>query len=157
MAYKNEIEEIKGFFEIPFEYSYGQYYPVFYEALKDKKIIAVTCPQCKGVILPPRPYCGKCFVDVNEDWVEVSDEGYVRTFTVVHIPFPGQPTDPPYCYALIGLNGKDGNPELTTDFHHLIGEVDDPENEVKVGMKVKAVWKEHRLGNIHDIMYFKPM
>jgi uncharacterized protein len=156
MAYKNDIEEIKGFIEIPFNYSYGQYYPVFYAALKEKKIMAVTCPECKGVILPPRPYCGKCSCDVNEEWVEVSDEGWVKSYTVIHIPFTGQPTEPPYCYALIRLYGKDGRPELTTDFHHRIDEIDDLE-AVKIGMKVKAVWKEKRMGNIHDILYFKPI
>lgn len=156
MAYKNDIEEIKGYLEIPFEYSYGQYFPVFYNGLKEKKILAVTCPECKGVILPPRPYCGKCFVDVEEDWVELSDEGVVKSYTIVHIPFTGQPTEPPYCYALIRLDGKDGRPNMNTDFHHRIDEIDDLE-AVRIGMRVKAVWKEHRLGNIHDILYFKPV
>jgi len=106
VAYKNDIEEIKGYLEIPFKYSYGQYFPVFYNGLKEKKIMAVSCPQCKGVILPPRPYCGRCFVDVEEEWVELEDEGTVKSYTVVHIPFTGQPTDPPYCYALIRLDAS---------------------------------------------------
>ncbi len=156
MAYKNDIEEIKGYLEIPFKYSYGQYFPVFYNGLKEKKIMAVSCPQCKGVILPPRPYCGRCFVDVEEEWVELEDEGTVKSYTVVHIPFTGQPTDPPYCYALIRLDGKDGRPNMNTDFHHRIDEIDDLE-AVHIGMRVKAVWKEHRLGSIHDILYFKPV
>ncbi len=156
MAYKNDIEEIKGYLEIPFKYSYGQYFPVFYNGLKEKKIMAVSCPQCKGVILPPRPYCGRCFVDVEEEWVELEDEGTVKSYTVVHIPFTGQPTDPPYCYALIRLDGKDGRPNMNTDFHHRIDEIDDLE-AVHIGMRVKAVWKERRLGSIHDILYFKPV
>jgi uncharacterized OB-fold protein len=155
MAYKNDIVEQKGFLEIPFKYSYGQYYPVFYEGLRQKKILAVTCPQCKAAILPPRPYCGRCFVDVDEEWVELSDEGWVYNFAVVHLPFIGQPTEPPYCYALIRLYGKDGGPDLATDFHHRIDEVDF--DKVHIGMKVKAVWAERRLGTIHDILYFKPV
>ncbi len=40
---------------------------------------------------------------------------------------------------------------------HKLGEVD-PAN-VKIGMRVKAVWKpaEERLGAITDILYFKPI
>ena len=40
---------------------------------------------------------------------------------------------------------------------HLLGEVDP--DEVKMGMKVKAVWKpaEEREGAITDILYFKPV
>jgi uncharacterized OB-fold protein len=40
---------------------------------------------------------------------------------------------------------------------HLLGEVDP--QEVKIGMKVKAVWKppQEREGAITDIKYFKPI
>jgi uncharacterized OB-fold protein len=40
---------------------------------------------------------------------------------------------------------------------HLLGEVDP--KEIKIGMKVKAVWKEtqDREGAITDIRYFKPI
>ena len=40
---------------------------------------------------------------------------------------------------------------------HLLGEVD--EKTVKIGMRVKAVWKpeEEREGAITDILYFKPI
>ncbi len=38
---------------------------------------------------------------------------------------------------------------------HLIGEVN-PE-KVKIGMRVKAAFKEERIGSILDIKYFKPI
>lgn len=151
-----EIKEQIGHWEIPFEYSYGQHYPIFYEGLKKKKIMAVRCPKCEGIMLPPRPYCGRCFVDVDEEWLEMSDEGWIKSFAVVHTPFRGQPTEPPYGYALIRLFGRDGADEMDTDFHHRIGGIEDLES-IRVGMRVKAVWAEKRIGNIHDIEYFEPV
>jgi uncharacterized OB-fold protein len=40
---------------------------------------------------------------------------------------------------------------------HMLGEVDP--NEVKIGMRVQAVWKpaSERQGSITDILYFKPI
>ena len=40
---------------------------------------------------------------------------------------------------------------------HMLGEVDP--KDLKIGMKVKAVWKkaEERTGAITDILYFKPV
>jgi uncharacterized OB-fold protein len=40
---------------------------------------------------------------------------------------------------------------------HMLSEID-PE-DIKVGLKVKAVWKkpEERTGSITDILYFKPL
>ena len=40
---------------------------------------------------------------------------------------------------------------------HLLGEVEP--DEVKIGMKVQAVWKpaKERVGAITDILYFKPV
>ncbi|MDY6796504.1 MAG: OB-fold domain-containing protein [Actinomycetota bacterium] len=86
--------------------------------------------------------------------MELSDEGWVKSFTVVHMPFMGQLTEPPYCYALIRLEGKEGGYGMDTDFHHRIAEVD--LDKVCIGMRVKAVWAEKRHGTIHDILYFKP-
>lgn len=62
-----EIKEKNGHLEIPFEYSYGQFHPIFYDRLREKRTMAVRCPKCDGIILPPRSYCGRCFVDVEEE------------------------------------------------------------------------------------------
>ena len=42
-------------------------------------------------------------------------------------------------------------------FMHMLGEVDP--KKVKIGMRVKAVWKpaDERVGSINDILYFKPL
>ncbi len=114
----------------------------------NKRIMGVRCLKCGAVLLPPRPYCGACFSPVTE-WVELADEGEVMTFTVVHLPFPGQPTEPPYAYAFIMLDGAD------VQFPHILGEIDF--DDIEVGTRVKAVWSEDRKGTLHDIEYFRPV
>jgi len=145
------IPEIEGRVAVPYRYAYGPYYARFYAGLKEGRIVSVRCPVCKAVFLPPRPYCGRCYVDVEEEWVTCPDTGTVRAFTVVYYPFVGQPTKPPYCYALINLDGT------VNELHHILGEI--PFEEVRVGLRVRAVWREpeERRGTIHDIKYFAPL
>jgi len=79
----------------------------------------------------------------------VSDRGTVLTYAVDHESKPIQPMATPIVYGIIQLDGAD------TGFVHMLGEVD-PE-QLRVGMKVQAVFKEERVGNILDIKYFKPL
>jgi uncharacterized OB-fold protein len=85
------------------------------------------------------------------DNIELTDEGVIDKFTVVHIPIPNNPIKPPFVVAHIRLNGADNA------FHHLIGEVDN--DKVKLGMKVKAVWRPESEWDygLDNIRYFKPL
>jgi uncharacterized OB-fold protein len=85
----------------------------------------------------------------TDKWVEVSDEGTVETFTVVHRETPLQPMKAPFVYAIIQLDGAG------TGFTHILGEVEP--DDVKEGMRVKAVFAEDRTGSPLDITYFKPL
>jgi uncharacterized protein len=152
VAGREDVEpviEVSGELDLEFKYSYGEHYDRFYREMRDnRRIMGIRCSRCNGVLLPPRPYCGHCYAPADE-WVELSDEGTVLTYTEVHLPFRGQPTDPPYIYAFIMLGGAD------VQFPHLLGEVE--ADEVEVGMKVKAVWSDDRRGTLHDIRYFRPV
>ncbi len=112
------------------------------------RIMGVACSRCGAVLLPPRPYCGFCF-EPAEEWVQVSDEGTVVTYTDVHQAVGGQPAEPPYTCALIVLDGAD------VQVPHLVDEL--PPGGAQVGMRVKAVWAEDRKGTLHDIKYFRPL
>lgn len=143
------VTEFEGELDIFYRYSYGEQYGRFYREMRDnKRIMGVKCSRCGAVLLPPRPYCGFCFEPADQ-WVEVSDEGTVKTFTVVYMPFPGQPTAPPYIYAFIMLDRAD------VQLPYLLSEVD--AEDVEVGMRVKALWAEDRKGTLHDIKYFYPV
>lgn len=121
----------------------------FFEELRDnKKIMGIRCPKCNCVYVPPRMNCKKCFSEL-QDWVEVSDKGTLLTYTVIYEPGVHQPMELPYALGIIALDGAD------TGLMHCLGEVDF--GQLKVGMRVQAVFKEQRQGNILDIKYFKPL
>ena len=140
---------VDGKVAIPFNYSAGKVGSRFLIELRDnKKLMGLRCPACNHVYVPPRSVCKGCFAQLNE-WVEVSDKGTLLTYTVVHQPNAAQPVETPFAYGIIQLDGAD------TGFVHLLGEVD--RDQVKIGMRVQAVFKEERVASVLDIKYFKPL
>lgn len=143
------VRTIEGMLDLQFKHACGEHYDRFFREMRDnQRIMGIRCDGCRAVLLPPRPYCGYCFSPATE-WVELADEGSLLTYTVVHLPFLGQPTEPPYAYAFVMLDGAD------VQLPHILGEVDFA--DIKVGMRVKAVWNEDRKGTLHDIKYFRPV
>jgi uncharacterized OB-fold protein len=135
--------------EIPYHYSAGKIGSRFLIELRDnKRIMGVRCPTCNRVEVPPRATCKICFTQLDE-LVEVSDKGTLLTYTVVHQPNAVQPVETPFAYGIIQLDGSD------TGFVHMLGEVD--LDQVKIGMRVQAVFKEERVASVLDIKHFKPL
>lgn len=148
---KPELHSIYGHMAVPYNYAAGAFGSKFFIALRDnKKIMGSKCPRCNMVYMPPRSICGKCFSQIDQ-WVELSGQGTIQTYTVVNYKEPTHPPDvePPFVYGVIQLDGAD------TGLTHLIAGVD-PE-KVTIGMKVQAVFKEKREGNMLDIKYFRPL
>jgi uncharacterized OB-fold protein len=144
------VEELvyQGRIKVPYAWSVGEVGSRFFAELRDhQRIFGKRCPACRRVLVPARKVCGQCFRQ-TDDWVEVKPEGTVQTFTVVRYPSAIQPLNPPFGYGIIKLDGAD-----TGMAHLLYGS--DPA-KWKIGMKVKAVFKEKRAGNILDIAYFQP-
>ena len=150
-AVLKEPHSIIGKMAVPYRTFVGAVASKFFIEMRDnKKIMGMRCPQCKLVYMPPRLICGKCFSQLDE-WVELDGKGTLLTYTVVNYKEPTQPPDvnPPFIYGIVQLDGAD------TGLLHLIGGVK-PE-EVSVGMKIQAEFKDKREGNILDIKYFKPL
>ena len=140
---------------LPYKFAVGPVFQRFYEGLKEEKILGNRCPQCNRVLVPARSFCPKCNVDMDE-WVEVSQEGEIVTWTVANEPFFGMPVETPFIGALIRLDGTD------CDLLHLVGGIDlgSPDaiaDKVKKGTRVKAVWRAEREGHMLDIHYFMPI
>ena len=134
---------------IPNTYSAGAVGSRFLIELRDnKRIMGIRCPTCNRVYVPARSVCKDCFAQLNE-WVEVSDKGTLLTYTVCHQPNRVQPMAIPIVYGVIQLDGAD------TGFVHMLGEVDS--EQLRIGMRVQAVFKEKREASILDIKYFKPL
>lgn len=121
----------------------------FFRGLAEGRILGQRCPACEKVYVPPRPACPTDGVPTVEE-IELSDTGTVTTFCIVNVPFLGQRITPPYVSAYILLDGAD------IALQHLI--LDVPAEEVRMGMRVKAVWKpEDEWGTtIENISHFAP-
>lgn len=144
------IKSVKRTWHVPYTWSYGGSITRFFDETKsNKKIYGARCSKCKKVIVPAVIICGRCFTETEKEWVELKDEGIIDSFTIVNLPYPGQPATPPYCYGFITLDGA------STFFVHLISGI--PFDKIKVGMRVKAVWSDERRGDLYDIKYFKPV
>jgi uncharacterized OB-fold protein len=139
------VKEVRGQISIPYRWSYGPTLTRFFEESRaHKRLMGTKCSRCGAVIVPAARICTRCYVEASE-WVEVSDHGVLATFTTVHLPFPGQPTEPPYTYGLILLDGA------STYYSHIINE---PGESLACGMRVQAVWSAARRGDLFDIRFF---
>jgi uncharacterized OB-fold protein len=61
----------------------------FWQAAKEKRLVAPKCARCGHFRLPPTPFCPEC-QSTDVDWVQLSGEAVVYSFAVVH-GFPGLP------------------------------------------------------------------
>jgi uncharacterized OB-fold protein len=104
----------------------------YLQGLKDGRLLGQRCPQCGKVYIPPRGACPADGVPTTDE-VELPDTGIVTTFCVVNVPYQGQRVEPPYVAASVLLDGAD------IAFQHLI--LGCPPDEVRMGMRVTAVWK----------------
>jgi uncharacterized OB-fold protein len=134
--------------KVPYAWQAGETASRFLLSLREeKRFLGKKCSKCAKVLVPPRKNCPYCFVSTG-DWVDVSDEGVVETFTIVRRDTGILPMEPPFAYAVIRLDGAD------TGLVHLLGEVEP--GRIREGMRVKAVFAEERTGKMLDIAYFKP-
>jgi hypothetical protein len=88
-----------------------------------------------------------------DDWVYLPDTGTVNTFSLCYVTWDMGRVEVPEISAVIDIDGT----SPLVGIMHMLGEVDP--DDVKIGMKVQAVWKpaEEREGSILDIKYFRPM
>ena len=121
----------------------------FFRAIAEGRLVGQRCPKCLKVYIPPRGACPVDGVPTAEE-VELPDTGIVTTFCIVNVPFLGQKITPPYVSAYILLEGAD------IAFLHLILGI--PAEEVRMGMKVRAVWKprEEWGTTVENISHFEP-
>jgi len=146
-----EIRHWPGHMETDYIYTLGIAGERFFQEIKKNgRIMGAKCRKCGIVYVPPRMYCERCFEKL-EEWVKVGNRGVVYTYTVAHIGLNGEKLKEPAIYALIKIDGADGG------LIHKIEGIDP--KEVKIGMKVEAVFKpkEKREGSINDIKHFKPI
>lgn len=145
----DKAKTLSGMIELPYSYTVGATGSKFFVELRDKrKITGIKCHRCNRVYVPPRSTCPRCF-DRLEEWVELSGQGTLLTFTSINYSLPVHPAEPPFIYGIIQLDGAD------TGFTHLIGESDP--DDIEIGMRLEPVFSDEPEGNILDIRYFRPV
>lgn len=103
----------------------------FWDGLRQGKILATRCGKCGTLYFPPFADCPKCLAS-NVEWIELSGEATVETFTYVTIRPATFQQRQPYIVAIGKL--REGVKVLAW----LTGV--SPE-EAKIGMKVRLVAK----------------
>ena len=147
---EGDVHIVEGRLQVPYNNWYGGLISGFFCDLRDhKRLRGTRCASCNRVYMPPRSICPSCLARL-QDWVDLSPTGTLLTYTIVNYTYSTyyQPMEAPYPLGIIRLDGAD------TGMCHFLGEVV-PE-DIKIGMRVEAVFREERRGNILDIAYFKP-
>jgi uncharacterized OB-fold protein len=135
--------------ELDYVYAASPEESLFYSSVAEGKLVGQRCPTCQKVYIPPRSACPADGTPTAEE-VPLADTGTITTFCIVNVPFLGQRITPPYVSAYVLLDGAD------IALLHLI--LDIPADEVRMGMRVKAVWKpKDEWGTtIENISHFAP-
>jgi uncharacterized OB-fold protein len=121
-------------------------------SLKAGVILGSRCKTCRRIVVPPRIVCEWCFRPMDE-FVPLKDTGTVNTFSLCYVTWDVQRIKEPQIPAVIDIDGASPMHGIM----HMLGDVNP--KKVKIGMRVKAVWKpaRERRGSITDILYFKPI
>jgi uncharacterized OB-fold protein len=110
----------------------------YLRGLAQRRLLGQRCGVCGQVYVPPRGTCPADGVPTSEE-VELPESGTVTTFCIVNVGYPGQRVTPPYVAAAVLLDGAD------IAFQHLVLGCDP--GEVRMGMRVRAVWGEDGLSH----------
>ena len=133
---------------LEFEARAGRDLARFLAGIAERRFLGRRCPTCTKVYVPPRGACPRCGVAMGEE-VTVADTGTVTTFCVVNVPVDrgeeGRKIELPYVYGSILLDGAD------LAFAHLVMAPD-----VRMGMRVRAVWAEVAAATMESIVGFAP-
>ncbi len=141
---------VEGKLALPYQYFAGKIGSKFIINLRDKKkILGIKCNKCNKVFIPPRQTCERCFSNLSENWIELSNEGEITNFTIVRYNDKHLPRKAPFILAMIKLGGAD------TPMPHIVEGIA-PE-KVFVGMKVKAIFSNEPTNTILDIDHFEPL
>ncbi len=95
--------------------------------LAEGKIRGSRCAKCGTLHLPPRPVCPECGGS-EMAWADVSGDGVIRAFTVIHVSLSTMVGRSPYAVAVVKL---DDGPSIS-------GLVQDKRDALSVGARVVA-------------------
>jgi hypothetical protein len=109
--------------------------------LEQGKVMGTKCKDCGMTFFPPRADCYKCLTS-NVEWFEVTGKGRLVTFSKLEYGPVGFEGDLPYAIAVAdyGTYKVFGRLSKTVS-----------ENDIKVGMEVKAVANKLPNGQVNYV------
>ena len=115
----------------------------FWESIKQHKFIIQKCKKCSKYIFYPREFCPYC-LSSNLKWVQATEYGTIHTYSIIYRPpFSAFKENIPYNIAIIELD----------EGVRLMGTIINcNNNEIKIGRKVKIVFKD--IYQEYSIPYF---
>jgi uncharacterized OB-fold protein len=131
--------------ELPYRRSVGPVVGAFLTGLRDQKLVGSRTATGR-VICPPLEYDPDTG-DAVDELVDLPDTGVVRSWSWVNEPLRKHPLDRPFAWALVQLDGAN-----TALLHALDAASPDA---VSSGMRVRARWRDERVGHITDIECFE--
>ena len=142
---------IRAHWDLTYDHAIGPTASHFFDEVKEnQKILGKRCSDCGRVLVPPRSFCDRCYVE-TKDWVEVEKEGTIEAFTIIYQQFKGLP-EPPYALAYVLLKGAD------TAMAGFVRGIDlsDPKratSRLQIGAQVKVIFGKERRGSVLDFWY----
>jgi uncharacterized OB-fold protein len=104
----------------------------FWEATREKRLVAQECGDCGHVFFPPGPVCPHC-LSANLAWRRLSGRGTVESWVVFHqLYYKGFADDVPYNVAMIRLD------EGARLFSNIVGTAN---ADIYVDMKVEVTFE----------------
>ncbi|GLW61914.1 DNA-binding protein [Actinomadura rubrobrunea] len=148
-CFRPEVTMINAPTRLEYRLRGGRALDRFLAGIAEGRILGHRCPVCGQVIVPMKGLCPRDGVPTSEE-VEVADTGTVTTFAVNNLPDPRAP-DVPFVSAYVLLDGAD----LT--MLALVAGI--PADQVRIGMRVKAVWRprEEWGPTLDNIKWFEPL
>ena len=100
-------------FEPKYSWAAGVAISRFLAELKEGRIIARKCMNCKRILVPPRMYCEQCFRPTDE-WVQIKDTGTVNTYSISHVGTDARRLKTPILVSVVDLDGATPEWESST-------------------------------------------
>lgn len=142
-----EVEILELNWTQNYRHSLGKYSRFFLE-LENRRFLATRCPKCTNTWAPPRPVCPEDLT--TTEWVELSGEGYLVSFSVLHYASAMVTSlKTPYVLAYVKLDGAD------TLFTHLLQNFGDI-SRVQYGLPVRVVYNDGPVDHPIMLMAFEP-
>ena len=136
--------------ELHYQHSASPEESRYLRGLAEGRLLGQRCPACGKVYIPPRGACPTDGVPTDGRGRAARHAASSRRSASSTCPFLGQRIEPPYVAAYVLLDGAD------ISFLHLV--LGCAADEVRMGMRVEAVWKprEEWGTTLENIDHFRP-